>query len=64
MLSFAHQEGKRGRPYLVWWVLVAGGTYAKMLPAWDLGTVVGRRAQQQRRRRAGPEAGHADEATS
>jgi hypothetical protein len=24
MLSFAHQEGKRGRPYLVWWVLVAG----------------------------------------
>jgi hypothetical protein len=24
MLRFAHQEGKRGRPYLVWWVLVAG----------------------------------------
>jgi hypothetical protein len=24
MLSFAYQEGKRGRPYLVWWVLVAG----------------------------------------
>jgi hypothetical protein len=24
MLSFTHQEGKRGRPYLVWWVLVAG----------------------------------------